>query len=92
MKKLFVLFAFTMFYLVPFAQKAQDYITMKSDGKVYWIRGGETIQMMIDVPLKNGSVVNYKGEVKSAKGNITKLKKGEKLLMDGSIKKKGKKR
>ncbi len=58
---------------------------MKRDGKVYWIRGGETIRMMIDVPLKNGSTVNYKGIIKAKNGQTTQLNKKDKVLMDGTL-------
>ncbi len=66
MKKLFFLSAFILLSLTPFAQKGKDYITKKPDGKVYWIRGGQTIQMAIDVPLKDGSTVNSKGDIKDS--------------------------
>jgi len=85
MKKLSLLVAFALMTLVPFAQKGKDYVTMKSDGKVYWIRGGETIRMMIDVPLKNGAVVNNKGNIKASNGNIVTLSKGDKVMMDGTF-------
>lgn len=92
MKKVLFLTVFILLSLLPFAQKGQDYITMKSNGKVYWIRGGQTIQMAIDVPLKDGSSVNYKGDIKDKDGNVTQqLQKGDKVLMDGTFLKGGKK-
>ena len=85
MKKMLLLLAFTLLTLTPFAQKGKDHIVMKSNGKVYWIRGGETIRMMIDVPLKNGAVVNYKGMIKATDGGVTQLKKGDRVMMDGTF-------
>lgn len=86
MKQITILLAFFFMTLAPFAQgKSQDYITMKSNGKVYWIRGGETIRMMIDVPLKNGSTVNYKGIIKAKNGQTIQLQKKDKVLMDGTM-------
>lgn len=92
MKKSALLIAFVLLSLTPFAQKGKDYITKKANGKVYWIRSGQTIQMAIDVPLKNGSTVNYKGDIKDKDGNITQqLQNGDKVLMDGTYVKAGKK-
>ncbi len=92
MKKLFFLSAFILLSLTPFAQKGKDYITKKPDGKVYWIRGGQTIQMAIDVPLKDGSTVNSKGDIKDKSGNVAEhLEKGDKVMMDGTVVKAGKK-
>lgn len=84
MRKTILLVTFVLLSLTPFAQKGKDHITMKSDGKVYWVRGSETIKMMIDVPLKNGAVVNYKGNIKGGDGDVTQLKKGDKIMMDGT--------
>lgn len=86
MKKIISLFVFALMTLVTSAQqKGEDYIIRKADGKMFWMRGKERIRMMIDVPLKNGSVVNYKGIVKAKDGQITQLEKGDKILMDGTI-------
>ena len=60
MQKVLFTVVITLMSLLPFTQKGRDYITMKSNGKVYWICGGQTIQMAIDVALTNGSAVNYK--------------------------------
>lgn len=72
-------------------QKGKDYITMKSDGKVYWIRSGETIRMAISVPLKNGSQVTSKGSIIAKDGEVTQISKGDKVMMDGTIIRKGNK-
>lgn len=86
MKRLLILIAISLITLAPLAQqKGQDYITMKRDGKVYWIRGGETIRMMISVPLKDGSTVDYKGTIKSKNGQVKQLQKKDKFLMDGTL-------
>ena len=86
MKKVFFLLAISVSTTFAFSQdKGKDYITMKSDGKVYWIRSGKHIRMNIDVPLKNGSVVNYKGNVTAKDGEIIQLKEGDRLLMDGTM-------
>ena len=91
MKKVLFLLAFTLITLLPFAQgKGRDYITMKANGKVYWIRGGETIRMVTDVPLKNGSVVNYRGNITAKDGTVLQLKKGDRVLMDGTMVQRGK--
>jgi uncharacterized protein YdeI (BOF family) len=84
MKKVLVLLAFTLVTSMSFAQ-GKDHVTMKSDGKVYWMRGGESIRIAIDVPLKNGSVVNYKGNITAKDGQVTQLQKGDKVLMDGTL-------
>ena len=60
MQKVLFTVVITLMSLLPFTQKERDYITMKSNGKVYWICGGQTIQMAIDVAPTNGSAVNYK--------------------------------
>ncbi|HEX8356066.1 MAG TPA: DUF6799 domain-containing protein [Segetibacter sp.] len=86
MRKFLLILVIAVASVTSFAAgKGKDYITMKSDGKVYWIRSGETIRMMIDVPLKNGSTVNYKGNVTAKDGQVTQLKKGDKLMMDGTL-------
>ena len=86
MRKTLLLLAFIFSSVLNFAQqKGKDYLTKKTDGKVYWIRSGQPIQIMIDVPLKNGSVINYKGMIKSKDGQVIELKKGEKVMMDGTI-------
>lgn len=86
MKKMFFAITLSFMFLTPFAQgKNQDYITMKSDGKIYWIRSGQTIKMMITVPLKNGSIVDYKGTVTGKDGQVTQLKKGDRMAMDGTM-------
>ena len=78
--------------LLSFAQPGKDYLTKKSDGKVYWIRGGKPIQIAIDVPLKNGSAVNYRGDIKDKDGHVTQqLETGDKVMMDGTFVKTGKK-
>lgn len=85
MKKALFLILFSSITMISFEQtKGRDYITMKSDGKVYWMRGGQTIRMMIDVPLKNGSVVNSKGVILAKDGQTVQLKPGDKILMDGT--------
>ena len=59
---------------------------MKADGKVYWMRGGKSIKMAIDVPLSNGSTVNYKGVISSKEGGeTTQLQQGDRVLMDGTL-------
>ncbi len=91
MKKVFVVIVIALFTLNGYSQvKGRDHITMKSDGKVYWIRSGKQIKMNIDVPLKNGSVVNYRGEITSKDGEVTQLEKGQVLMMDGTMGKKKK--
>lgn len=86
MKKLLFTLAVAFMFLTPFAQeKGKDYITMKSDGNIYWIRSGQTIKMMITVPLKNGSIVDYKGTVTAKGGQVTQLHKGDKMAMDGTM-------
>ena len=84
MKKALFLLAFTLITSLSFAQ-GKDYVTMKSDGKVYWMRGGESIRILIDVPLKNGSAVNYRGDIKGKDGQVTQLQKGDKVFMDGTV-------
>ena len=86
MKKVLFTLAITLMFLTPFAQgKGRDYVTMKSDGKIYWIRSGQTIKMMITLPLKNGSIVDYKGRVRAKDGQVTQLQKGDKMAMDGTM-------
>ncbi len=86
MKKVLLVIALAFTMLEPFAQKkGKDYITRKSNGKIYWIRGGQPIRMMIDVPLKNGSVVNYKGNITTRDGNVVYIKQGDKVMMDGTV-------
>lgn len=90
MRKVLLLLAFSLMTLAPFAQ-GKDYVTMKQDGKVYWMRGGESIRIMIDVPLKDGRVVNYRGDITAKDGQVTQLQKGDKVMMDGTVvSKKGK--
>lgn len=84
MKKVLFLLAFALITSISFAQ-AKDHVTMKSDGKVYWMRGGESIRIAIDVPLKNGSAVNYKGNITAKDGQVTQLKIGDKVMMDGTV-------
>jgi len=86
MKKIIILLAFTLTTICGYSQeKGKDHITMKSDGKVYWIRGGKNIQMAIDVPLSNGSTVDYKGVIKGKDGETTQLQRGDKVMMDGTM-------
>ena len=90
MKSSILAIAFTISSLVPFAQKKKDYIVMKSNGKMYRIRGGESIRMMISVPLKNGETVTNKGQITSLDGAAKQLTPGDTLMMDGTILKKAK--
>ena len=92
MKRSLVLIAFTLLTIVSFGQKSGDYITMKSNGKVYWMRGGESIKMMISVPLKNGETVNNKGAITSPNGKVRQLAPGDKVMMDGTFLKRAQKR
>ena len=86
MKKILLSIAITLITIAGYSQsKGKDYVTMKPDGKVYWIRGGKTIQVMIDIPFKNGNVVNYKGNVTSKQGESTQLKPGDKITMEGTV-------
>lgn len=86
MKKVLLVIALAFTMLEPFAQKkGKDYITRMSNGKIYWMRGAQTIRMMIDVPLKNGSVVNNKGNIKTKDGQSIYLKQGDKVMMDGTV-------
>ena len=86
MKKGLLFLAFAFVYLGAAGQaKSKDHIIMKQDGKMYWIRGGQTIKMGITVPLPNGSVVYPDGSIKSAEGDVTRIEKGEKILMDGTV-------
>ena len=41
MQKVLFTVVITLMSLLPFTQKERDYITMKSNGKVYWICGGQ---------------------------------------------------
>ena len=92
MKKLFFIGVFALLSLWSVAQGSKDYLTKKSDGKVYWMRGGKPIQIAIDVPLKNGSAVNYRGDIKDKDGTVTQqLQTGDKVMMDGTFVKAGKK-
>ncbi|HEX8460841.1 MAG TPA: DUF6799 domain-containing protein [Segetibacter sp.] len=91
MKKFLLFAGLSLTTLLSIGQKGKDYITMKPDGKVYWIRSGQTIRMMINVPLKSGEVVNSKGNIIAKDGTVRQLAKGDKVMMDGSIMKKGKK-
>lgn len=58
---------------------------MRSEGKMYWMRGGKNIKMAIDVPLSDGSTVNAKGVIKRKDGETTQLQPGDKVMMDGTI-------
>ena len=76
--------------VTSFAQdNGQDYITMKQGGKMYWIRSGQTIRMGICVPLKNGSTIYPNGVIKAKNGSTTQIKKGDRVLMDGTVIPKG---
>lgn len=86
MKKILFLLAFTFTTLIGFTQqKGKDYVTMKSEGKMYWMRGGKNIKMAIDVPLSNGSTVSAKGVIKGKDGETTQMQPGDKVMMDGTI-------
>lgn len=86
MKKLLFILAFTLATTIGFTQqKGKDYVTMKSEGKMYWMRGGKNIKMAIDVPLGDGSAVSAKGIIKGKDGETTQMQPGDKVMMDGTI-------
>lgn len=85
MKKLMLALAISFMASGSFAQKGNDYVTVKPDGKAYWVRGGQTIKLALPVPLKNGSFVYADGSVKSSEGEISKMGQGDKILMDGTL-------
>lgn len=86
MKKILFLLAFTFATTIGFTQqKGKDFVTMKSEGKMYWMRGGKNIKMAIDVPLGNGSTVNAKGLILGKDGETTQMQPGDKVMMDGTM-------
>ena len=86
MKKIIFFLAFSLITILGFSQqKGKDYVTMRSEGKMYWMRGGQNIKMAIDVPLSNGSTVNAKGLIKGKDGETTQMQPGDKVMMDGTI-------
>lgn len=93
MKKWILFASFAICMSSSFGQdKGQDYITMQPDGKVCWIRSGQTIQLGISVPLKNGSTAYPNGVVKAKDGSSIQLKPGDRMLMDGTMVTKKKKK
>lgn len=86
MKKLLLALSFVLAMSASFAQdKGQDYVTMKSGGKMYWIRSGQTIHMGISIPLKNGSMIYPNGVLKLKDGSRRQIQKGDRILMDGTV-------
>lgn len=86
MKQVFLPLVCSFLVLSASAQgKGNDYITLKQDGKVYWIRSGQTIKIAIPVPLKNGSTAYPDGSVQTKEGDVSKIAQGDKVLMNGTL-------
>lgn len=85
MKRFMLIVALGFLSAGAFAQNGKDYVTMKADGKMYWIRGGQTIKMGLPVPLKNGSFVYADGSLKTKDGELSKITQGDKVFMDGTV-------
>jgi hypothetical protein len=60
---------------------------MMQNGKMMVQKKGQTMEMMEDMTLKNGTMVMKDGSIKGKDGKMTKLGEGECIYMDGKMKK-----
>jgi hypothetical protein len=68
------------------AHKMKDCVMMK-DGKMMVMKKGETMAMMQDMTMSNGTMVMTDGSVKMKDGTMSKMGEGDCMYMNGKMKK-----
>lgn len=71
----------------PGKKMHKDCIKMK-DGKMWVMKGGETMEMTKEMTLSNGTKVMTDGTVMTKDGKTMMMKDGESMMMNGKMKKK----
>lgn len=61
-----------------------DYLVMKG-GKIYFYQNGKITTPEKDVTLSDGSIVSSNGDIKGKDGNVRKMKEGDFLYMNGTL-------
>lgn len=71
---------------VPSEQKSQQKdVYLMQEGKMWWVKDADKIEMAEDVTLQNGTLVKTDGSVVKSDGEKVQLKNGQYIDRDGNI-------
>ncbi len=63
----------------------QEDVVMMKDGKMMVRKNGETMPMMMDMTMMNGTKVMMDGKIVMAHGTSRRMMNGEAMAMDGTM-------